>query len=613
MAVLIDLVESLSFVFLAALTLTLILPSVAGGVWLRQGLVGVVMAAAGLCSMADPFVLQPGLLIDSRNVVVVLAAGFGGAFAALLAAVPLAVARFLSGGVGWLAGVTAMVLCLFGGLAWAALVRRRKRAIDLRDLCILGLVAGLSVLPAIILLLPTWDLVWALARDGLPAMIAVNFTGVVVAGLVLLFDRQRRDAMHRLEAFTANTPGVLYQKIIKPGGEISYKLAGPGIEKLLDVTREEIERDPSSWLRWMLPEDRAVLDEANARRARERNLEPWRFEARHLRDDGSLIWLRTDAAARRLADGSICWDGILTDVTAERTLDSRKAQIEDDRKLALEDLAVRLEVTVGKALREVGESVRGMHVAAGQMADSANQTTLRALEAAGEAESASRRVGSVAVAAEEIDASIRELTRQTTHADETARAAASYVRSTRRDVSGLVDVADKVSAVLGFIEDIAQRTNLLALNATIEAARAGAAGRGFAFVAGEVKNLAEQTQKATRDIAETLQEIRAAAATASEAVAQIEGTMTTIERTSGAIAEVVSRQAGIASGIAIDAQLVAGSANAVSASVGGVGGEARATGETAARVVDAARMVGEQTAALDSYVGEFVRGVRGRL
>ncbi|PZN97111.1 MAG: hypothetical protein DCF30_16725, partial [Hyphomicrobiales bacterium] len=92
------------------------------------------------------------------------------------------------------------------------------------------------------------------------------------------------------------------------------------------------------------------------------------------------------------------------------------------------------------------------------------------------------------------------------------------------------------SAVLDFIEDIASRTNLLALNATIEAARAGAAGRGFAVVASEVKNLAEQTQKATRDIAATLEDIRGAAATASGAVAFMDKTMSDIEQTSGVLA-----------------------------------------------------------------------------
>jgi methyl-accepting chemotaxis protein len=254
-----------------------------------------------------------------------------------------------------------------------------------------------------------------------------------------------------------------------------------------------------------------------------------------------------------------------------------------------------------------------MHEAASEMAGSANKTAQRAADVTQQAEGASQRVGSVAVAAEEIEASIRELTRQTAHADQTARDAASYVRSTRRDVAGLAEAADKVSAVLDFIEDIAARTNLLALNATIEAARAGAAGRGFAVVASEVKNLAEQTQKATRDIAETLQEIRGAAATASDAVAHIEGTMTSIEQTSGILANVVSRQADIASTIAADAQAVAGSTSVVTASVGTVGDEARITGDAAERVVAAARKVDEQTVALDRYVGDFVQSVRGRL
>ncbi|SEG42268.1 Methyl-accepting chemotaxis protein (MCP) signalling domain-containing protein [Bosea lathyri] len=307
------------------------------------------------------------------------------------------------------------------------------------------------------------------------------------------------------------------------------------------------------------------------------------------------------------------WDGILLDITDEKTLEARQQTIEEQRKTALTELAADLEVTVGKALEKVSRSVRSMHETASQMAESADKTTLRAVDVMQQAESASRRVGGVAVAAEEIDASIRELTRQTSHADQTARDAASYVRTTRSDVAQLAGAADKVSAVLDFIEDIAARTNLLALNATIEAARAGAAGRGFAVVAGEVKNLAEQTQKATRDIAETLQDIRGAAATAAEAVAHIEGTMTAIEQTSGIIANVVSRQADIASTIAADAQAMAGSTHAVTASVGSVGNEARLTGEAAAEVVDAARQVSEQTVALDRYVGDFARNVRGRL
>jgi len=437
--------------------------------------------------------------------------------------------------------------------------------------------------------------------------------GAIITAFVLCIDAQRVEAMARLKACTENMPGVIYQKILSPDGTIQHKLANSRIEQFLDVTREEVERDPESWLRWMVPEDRAVLAKANAAVVADRALKPWRFDARHRRDDGSLIWLRTDAAPRRLADGSICWDAIMTDVTAERTLAQQRQEMDVNRKLALEDLATQLEVTVGKALQEVATSVRDMHEAANAMAGSAHNTALRAGEVTREADVASRRVGSVAVAAEEIEASIRELTRQTAHADQTVREAASYVRSTRRDVAGLGEAADKVSSVLDFIEDIASRTNLLALNATIEAARAGAAGRGFAVVAGEVKNLAEQTQKATRDIAATLQDIRGAAATASDAVAQIEGTMTTIEQTSGVIADVVSRQADIASTITVDAQAVAGSTSAVTASVGSVADEVSVTGSAAERVLGVARRVDEQTVSLDRYVGEFVGSLRRRL
>lgn len=608
-----ELLRSLSYLLIAAVLVPLASKYVGERHMLRQIVVGVIFALGGCASMLDPFTVQPGVFLDSRNVVAVLAAPLGGFVSAVIAASSMIGLRVSLGGSGALPGIVGIMISTGAGFAFAAYLRRRGRTIALSDLVLLGLVAGL--VPMLVLtLFADRALALQLATSAAgPSATVIAMLASVLVGFVISTDQERVETLRQLEAFTANTPGVLYQKLIRPDGRVSYKFASSGIEKLLDVTREEVERHPTSWLRWMVPEDREVLERANARTGVTMPLEPWRFVARHRKDDGSMVWLRTDAAARMLADGTICWDGIVTDVTAEQTLENRRQEIESGRRAALEELADQLEVTVGRALQDVGRSVEGMQEAATRMAVSANQTTLRAVDVTQEAQGASLRVSSVAVAAEEIEASIRELTRQTSHADQTVRDAASYVRSTRHDVAGLTDAADKVSAVLQFIEDIAQRTNLLALNATIEAARAGAAGRGFAVVAGEVKNLAEQTQKATRDIAETLEEIRGAAATASEAVAHIEGTMTTIEQTSGIIAEVVSRQADIATTIAADAQAVAGNTNAVTTSVGSVGHEARATGDAAEHVVEVARKVGEQTLALDRYVGDFVRSVRGRL
>lgn len=612
MTLVLNLIGCLSFVLLAALGLTLILPLMNSGHIRRSLAIAALFAVAGILSMLQPVIVPPGIPVDARYIAVIVACVFAGPIGAVGAAVPIVLLRFYLGGPSATTGIIAIMFCTAGGLLLYAYFRWRKRAIGIGDVWLAGAVGILAIL-CTILTLPGAGRPFHGWSDPVLAMMTLNFVGTSITAFVLCTDADRVETLHRLEAFTANTPGVLYQKFIKPDGEVTYKFASSGIEKLLDVTREQVEREPRSWLRWMVAEDRAVLEKANARTTLDATLKPWRFEARHRKDDGSVVWLRTDAAGRRLPDGTICWDGILTDVTAERTLTDRRLELESGRKAALADLADQLEVTVGKALQDVAHSVRGMHEAAGEMAGSAGKTAQRAVEVTREAEGASQRVGSVAVAAEEIEASIRELTRQTAHADQTAREAASYVRSTRQDVAGLAEAADKVSAVLDFIEDIAARTNLLALNATIEAARAGVAGRGFAVVAGEVKNLAEQTQKATRDIAATLQDIRGAAATASDAVAHIEGTMTTIEQTSGILADVVSRQADIASSIASDAQAVAGSTSAVTASVGTVGKEARVTGEAAVRVVEAARRVGEQTVALDRYVGDFVRSVRGRL
>ena len=606
---LINLVQSLFFLLFAGLVLTVIAPCFAGRDWLRPLAVGLLFAGGALISMANPVAIQPGLLIDSRNTFAILSGPIGGPWAAVLTAGPLVVARYLAGGVGMATGIGGIVLRMLIGIAFSVWLVRRRRPLMARDLILLSsldaacLVASAPFIPG--------DAGERFLREAVPAMILVGTIGIILTGIVVIHDNDRRETAYRLKTLIQRAPGTLYQCLLRPDGQLGYQFASFSIDKVLGIARKDVERDPEIWLGKMFAEDRVRFEDR--RREAPGNDQLWRFEGRYHAPDGGTVWLRSESTRRRLADGTFIWDGILLDITAEKTLETRRAEIETLRKTALDELAGDLERTVGKALADVGTSMRGVHDAASQMVESASKTTLRAEGVTREAERASRRVGSVATAAEEIEASIRELTRQTSHADETVRAAASYVRSTRSDVAGLTEAADKVRAVLDFIEEIAARTNLLALNATIEAARAGTAGRGFAVVAGEVKTLAEQTQKATRDIAETLTDIRGAAATAFEAVAHIEDTMTTIELTSGAIASVVSRQADIASTIAADAQAVALSADAVTANVGTVGSEVRVTGDAAVSVAEAARKVDEQAEALDHYVGDFVRSVRNRL
>ena len=100
-------------------------------------------------------------------------------------------------------------------------------------------------------------------------------------------------------------------------------------------------------------------------------------------------------------------------------------------------------------------------------------------------------------------------------------------------VHGLVEAPQRIGDVVNLINDIAGQTNLLALNVTIEAARAGDAGKGFAVVASEVKNLANQTGKATEEIAGQITDIQEATGNAVKAIENITVTIRKIDEISG--------------------------------------------------------------------------------
>ena len=114
-------------------------------------------------------------------------------------------------------------------------------------------------------------------------------------------------------------------------------------------------------------------------------------------------------------------------------------------------------------------------------------------------------------------------------------------------VGALASTSEQIGDILEVIQAIAKQTNLLALNATIEAARAGQAGKGFAIVAGEVKNLAQQTAQATEDIRNQITSIRSVMEEITESMAS---TGATVAKGQAAITDVGAKMESVVQAMA---------------------------------------------------------------
>jgi methyl-accepting chemotaxis protein len=269
-------------------------------------------------------------------------------------------------------------------------------------------------------------------------------------------------------------------------------------------------------------------------------------------------------------------------------------------------LAQQFDREVGSVIEAVAVSAAQMKSSAASMTDAA-QTSRRDAEAVAETSGrAGLDVQAVAASAEELAASVSEITRQVSEGAGVAKSAAGEAQAADATVQGLAVAAQKIGEVVRLISDIAGQTNLLALNATIEAARAGEAGKGFAVVASEVKQLANQTAKATDDIASQIAGVQGATEKAVLALRSVSGTIGRLNDVTAAIAAAVEQQGAATQEIARNAALVASSTSSVAERIVDVRGAAMRTGEAAGEVMSAAEQLAARAAELKEQSKTFL-------
>jgi methyl-accepting chemotaxis protein len=319
---------------------------------------------------------------------------------------------------------------------------------------------------------------------------------------------------------------------------------------------------------------------------------------------------RKDEIGAMAAALSVFRDALRRNREMEEEAKAREAQAEAEKKAALAQLADDFQQKVGGLVRQLSSSSAELEATARSLSSTAEETNMQTASVASTAQQTAANVQAVATATEQLAASAQEIGSQVSQTATKSAAAVDQARETNGLVTELSTSAQKIGEVIAMISAIAEQTNLLALNATIEAARAGEAGKGFAVVAAEVKGLADQTAKATEEIASQITGMQGISQKSVTAIGAIAEQIEEMSALANSVAAAVEEQQAATGEISRN---VAEAARGTQESTDNIAQVREASGHTASaseQLLTSANELSENAGTLEKEVTQFLDRVR---